>query len=205
MNKTVDISISKLIESSKKDLEGNWGAILGALILYIIISMVSSMIPFASLMIEGPLTLGLTFVALSIVRNKTANFNLLFDGFNYFGKTLGLFILITLATMVGMIFFIIPGIILALGLSQSFYILADNPEMPIVDIMKKSYNMMKGYKVTYFIINFLFGLMAIASIITLGLALLWIIPIASIANAKFYTLINEDEDREFKMEDNLIM
>ena len=144
-------------------------------------------------------------IALKIIRNKSVEVGLLFEGFKNFGSALGLLVLTAIAVFVGLIFFIIPGIILALGLSQVFYILADNPNMPIIDVMKKSYEMMKGYKTKYFLLGVVFALLSIASLLTLGLAFIWLIPVMAVASAKFYTLINKDEKEGLEIEDNLIL
>ena len=204
MNRIVNISITEVISDSQQALTGKWGTIWGALIVYVLVSSVAGFIPFVSLIIEGPLSLGLAIIALSIVRRRDTSVSVLFDGFNNFASAVGVLLLTGIVVVVGFICFVIPGIILALGLSQVFNVLADNPNMSVVDVLKKSYEMMKGYKGTYFVLNLVFGLLAVATIITLGLGLIWLIPIMSIAHAKFYTLINDQENEGFSIEDNLI-
>ena len=204
MNKIVNISIGDIISDAQKSLSGNWGTILGAFALYFIVSLVAGLIPFVSFVIGGPLSLGLAFITLGIVRNKEVNVSMLFDGFNNFGSALGLLVLTTIVILIGFLLFIIPGIILAIGLSQVFYILADNPNMSVVDIMKKSFEMMKGYKTKWFVMQLVFGLMILACIFTLGLGLFWVVPVITVGASKFYTLINAEEGDGLSIEDNLI-
>lgn len=205
MKELQQISIRGIIGDAQSVLTGNWGTILGVYALYIVIAMLTNFIPFSAFIIEGPLHLGITIFTLNLVRRKTINVNMMFEGFNNFLPALGVFLLTTFIVILGLIFFIIPGIILGLGLSQSFFILADNPNMPIMDVLKKSFEMMKGYKTKYFMMSLVFGLMMMASILTLGLALFWIIPVAGVSLTKFYTLINDSEGEELSIEDNLIL
>lgn len=202
MDRIVNISIVNIIDEAQKALTGKWGTVLGAFLVYILVSMVSGIIPFLSFVIEGPLSLGMAIITLNIVRNRAVSVGALFDGFNNFAAAFGLLILTTIVVILGFILFIIPGVILALGLSQVFNVLADNPKMPIIDVMKKSYEMMKGYKVTYFLMSLVFVLMMIATVFTLGLGLIWVVPVITVAHAKFYTVINNDEG--LSIEDNLI-
>lgn len=75
-------------------------------------------------------------------------------------KSIGLSVLLTIIITVGIILFVIPGIILALMFAFAFFVMLDNPELGILDIISLSVKLTKGYKLKVFGYNIL----------------LWIIP-----------------------------
>lgn len=56
------------------------------------------------------------------------------------------FILIGIASGIGFVLLVIPGIILCLMYSQTFYILNDQPQLNAIDAMKASRKLMDGHK-----------------------------------------------------------
>jgi uncharacterized membrane protein len=86
----------------------------------------------------------------------------------------------------GIVFLIIPGIIIALGLSQTFYIIAENPETDGIKALQQSWNMMKGYKTTYFMLCLRYFLLSILCVLTLGFGFLLLAPYIQVTNANFY-------------------
>lgn len=111
--------------------------------------------------------------------------NLLFSRLGIVWKALWMEILIGLAVTVGIILFIVPGIVLALAYAQAEYILAENPDIKAVEAMKKSRMMMKGNKWSLFCLALSFlGWIILASIIPAGHLLL--APYMEAADAAFY-------------------
>jgi uncharacterized membrane protein len=68
---------------------------------------------------------------------------------NYYLKTLGVFALQTVVIGFWSMFLIIPGVIAALNFSQAFFILADDPEKSITQVLAESKIMMYGNKMNY--------------------------------------------------------
>ena len=90
-------------------------------------------------------------------------------------------ILIFLASLL----FVIPGIILALAYSMVTYLVVDT-ELSSVDAMKKSREMMKGYKWDYFVFELSFIGWIILGIFTLGILYIWLIPYMQVASVLYY-------------------
>ena len=82
-------------------------------------------------------------------------------------------------------------IILAIGWSQAPYIIVEN-NIGVIESMKISMKMMKGYKLKYFTLGLSFIGWAILSILTLGIGFLWLIPYINLTFANFYKDICED-------------
>ena len=81
---------------------------------------------------------------------------------------------------------IIPGIIAALAYSQTFFLLADDLSLRPLEALKKSKDMMMGYKWQYFRFLCRFIPWFILAIIPVGIGLLWFIPYFVTAQAHFY-------------------
>ena len=85
-----------------------------------------------------------------------------------------------------MLLLIIPGIIAALAYSQTFYILAEDESIGAMDALKKSKEMMNGYKWKYFCLSLRFLGWVLLCILTLGIGFLWLAPYVEVSYAHFY-------------------
>ncbi|MGI6722722.1 MAG: DUF975 family protein [Anaerovoracaceae bacterium] len=117
------------------------------------------------MLINGPLTFGIVIYYIRLFRRQNCELSLVMSGFDRFGKTLALWLYIFLFVFLWTLLFVVPGIIAAIRYSQSFYILADNPQMRIPDIVNESKRMMYGNKGKFFLMNLSFiGWCLLASI-----------------------------------------
>ncbi len=91
---------------------------------------------------------------------------------------------------IGIAFFIIPGIILALGWSMASVVVIDS-DLSAIDALKKSWNMMKGYKWNYLIFILSFLGWALLAPFTLGLLFIWLIPYITVAELMYYEKLKE--------------
>ena len=139
-----------------------------------------------ALLIQGPISIGLATYSLAIANQKDYSYNQIFTGFKYFFKALFLFLLLNISFLIGIICLIIPGIIIGLMFSQIFYIMADDPEMGVIDAFKKSVSLMKNKKLQYLGLILKYVLFFILGIFTLGIWWLWLIPQAYVSFAIFY-------------------
>jgi len=191
-----------LKSNTKAQLRGKWGLAIGTLFVgTIIISGLSSIIGLIepkgglltifgrliSIFLGGVITLGISKFVLNIATKKEeANFNDLFSGFNIYLKTLGLWIIMGLCVVIGIICFIVPGIIVAIMFSQAFFILCDNNEKSIRECLKESIEMMKGYKADLFVLGLSFIGWWILAAITCGIGALFVYPYQQVTLANFY-------------------
>jgi uncharacterized membrane protein len=88
---------------------------------------------------------------------------------------------------------IIPGIIMAIAYSQTFYIIADDKNITPMDAIRKSVRLMNGYKGKYFLFCLRFLGWAILCLFTLGIGFLFLIPYMRVCFAKFYEDIKDRE------------
>ena len=139
-----------------------------------------------ALFIQGPISIGLATYSLAIANQKDYSYNQIFSGFKYFFKALFLFLLFNISFLIGVIFLIIPGIIIALMFSQIFYIIADDPETGVIEAFKKSASLMKNNKLQLFGLGMRYFGLFILGVFTLGIWWLWLIPQAYVSFAIFY-------------------
>lgn len=144
-----------------------------------------------SIIISGLLSFGMLSFFVKISRGQEVTYKELFSKTNMCLKYIIASLLIGVIVAVGFILLIVPGIILCLGLSLTMYIILDDPEIGTIDAIKKSWNMMKGYKTEYLILGLSFIGWIILGLFTLGILYFWLIPYVSIANANFYNKIKE--------------
>jgi uncharacterized membrane protein len=178
---------SELRSDAREQLSGNWGgAILSCFIFSAISSAVSGTAGIGSLILGGPLELGLATYFLQLKRQKKAQLEILFRGFKNFEHALILYIARTIFVLLWSLLLIIPGIIAALKFSMAVYILHDNPELSGMDAINRSKAMMDGQKGKLFGLYFGFIGWAILCIFTLGIGYLWLFPYIKASEANFY-------------------
>ncbi len=194
MTEVVAINQPQLMELAKEKLTGKWGMAVGVTAIYFIGAALLQVIPFASLILSGPLAYGLAYYFLKVSRSQPTDVEDIFEGFKNFVKAMLAGIFIMILVIVGMICLIVPGIMLALGLSMTYYIMIDNPQLSVSDAMKKSWDMMDGHKMDYFILGLRFIGWALLCILTLFIGFLFLIPYMQTTFANFYNRISNSHD-----------
>lgn len=146
-----------------------------------------------SLFVACPLSYGVSVSFLEYVRTNDLNIGGMFDAFkaNY-GRAIGVSLSVGVMCLLGLIVLIVPGVIFAIASSMSFYILKDNPELGVIDVIERSIQMMKGHKMEYFCLSLSFIGWIILGILTLGIGFMWIYPYICTADAHFYEYVKED-------------
>ena len=186
-------------------VQGKRGIFIVAFLVMIAISGLSA-IPgigaVASLLLTGPLTLGLAIVSLKVVRKQETDIPDVFEGFKNFLNSFVTYLLEAVYLFLwGLL--IIPAFIKPFSYSMAFYILADNPGMSGNDAITLSRKMMDGYKWKLFCLHFSFIGWHILAMLTCGILYLWLAPYIQASVAEFYKDINrrnEKEENEFAIE-----
>ena len=175
-------------------LRGNWGATILATLLYVLIIGALSYTGVGTLILGGPLLVGLVAVFLQLTRTGTTKIEYLFNGITtgFVNKMLGN-ILVTLYTLLWTMLFYIPGIIKAHSYAMTYYILNDNPEMSANDAITRSREMMDGHKWQLFCLRFSFIGWYLLSALTFGILLIVVMPYVQAAEAEFYEKLKNDE------------
>jgi uncharacterized membrane protein len=91
-----------------------------------------------SIIITGPMVVGLCVFSLSISRREDPHFSQIFDGFQKFWVSLGAYILQTIFILLWALLLIIPGIIAALSYAMTYYIIAESASIGPLEAITKS-------------------------------------------------------------------
>lgn len=188
---------SVITKAARIDLAGKWDFFVKITLLYLAVTILLGLFPggdVALLVVDGPIMLGIAFVYLKLVRKEKYEFDDLFDGFKHFGVACITYLVMVVFILLWAILLIVPGIIAALGYSQAFFLLADNPSLRPLEALKKSKEMMMGYKWQYFRFLCRFIPWFVLALLPLGIGLLWFIPYFATAQAHFYEKIQSQTE-----------
>jgi len=184
---------AELKAAAKEQIKGNIGMLFLCGLIIFGIALACAFIPMvggvASFLVTPPLSLGVCMIYLGLTEGKKAEVGTLFQGFQSFGKSIWLTILVAVFTFLWTLLLYIPGIIKGLSYSMAFYVLADNPEMTAREALRESKEIMHGHKWELFVLQLSFILWMILGLFTLGFAYIYVIPYMSTTVANFYQKI----------------
>ena len=151
--------------SAKKHFKLSYGWLLLLELIHTVIGSVASSL---SLLIVGPLNVGLTRAHIDASKEKEVTVPTYFSGFKNYGITLAAGLLVEVFTFLWSLLLIVPGIIKGLSYSLTYYILAVDDKIGPNEARKLSMQMMKGYKGQLFVLYLSFFGWALLSILTFG-------------------------------------
>ncbi len=131
------------------------------------------------------ISIGMMKIFLDFVDGKKGDLKDLYQQYPLALKYIGASILEGLIVLAGFLFFIIPGIYLAVKLSMTTYVVVDKKAGPI-DAIKSSYEITKGNWWNLVFLGVVSGLIAIAGALALLVGLFVAIPVIMIAYAFAY-------------------
>ena len=140
----------------------------------------------AQFVIGGAVELGMCAYFSKRALGENADIKDEFSYFQYFGKALGLRIVTSIFIFLWTLLLIVPGIIASYRYAMATYILAEHPEMGIMEAIEASKQMMDGNKWALFCLDFSFIGWALLSACTLGIGDLFLNPYTRMATAHFY-------------------
>ncbi|MFC2137945.1 DUF975 family protein [Bacteroidota bacterium] len=186
-----------LMEQAREALRGRWAMAIGTYLIYMLliigIQSIRGLGSIASLIISGPMSVGVAIFSLSIARKQDAFFEQIFRGFKKFENSLVAYLIIILFVILWSLLLIVPGIIYAISVSLTFYIIAEDDKIKPKEAIDKSRQMMDGYKAKFFYLCLRFFLWSLLCMLTLGIGFLWLIPWMNVTFAKFYDDIKDQQ------------
>lgn len=138
-------------------------------------------------LVGNVIRVGIAKIRLSAYRQESFRTEDLFFAFKQFGRCVGAMALYTLFVTLGTILFVIPGIIVALGLYEVPYLLVEDPSLSGMDAIRRSWADMKGNKGELFGLILSFIGWILLNILTCGvLAIFYTGPYMALAEAGYY-------------------
>ena len=193
-------SNSAITAHARSALSGNWGLAVGVNLVYLLLIIGLSIgdgvlcrlllpkeysIGIFQWIFSGALMVGLSSFFISISHERP-EFSRLFDGFNRFGRSFGAYFMYNLFIILWMLLLIVPGIIKTFSYAMTFYILADDSDVGVLDAITRSREMMDGNKVKYWCLCWRFLGWVLLSFLTCGIGFLWLCPYMNTAFSAFY-------------------
>lgn len=150
---------------------------------------------FVSLFISTWMACGITRILLDYYRGKKDEMSTIFTYVKPYWNVLLATIFLGILIFVGLIFFIIPGVYLAIKYQFTINLIIDK-DMDILDSMKKSAEMSEGIKMDLF----LFGLttmgVVILGFIALGIGIFIAIPVVYLAYTYLYMNVLGEKSKD---------
>lgn len=138
------------------------------------------------LIIGSGVAVGYARFNLDLMESYPLKLSTVFSGFDRLKTAICANLLMYIRVLIGTVFFIIPGILMAYSYSMVNYVIADNPDMTAREALRESKRIMKGNRWRLFCLCFSFIGWMFLGIFTLGIALLWVIPYQQASVAAFY-------------------
>ena len=187
----------ELKDKAKKSFTPHLGAILLVLLIVLVVygllAVMSGVGAIVSFIIAGSISLSFASIFLNVLKGKKPVAKDLIFGFQDENLLRGLFAFLRyeIFTFLWTLLLIVPGIIKSISYSQMFYLMAENPKMTAGEAQAKSMKIMEGHKWDYFILQLSFIPWHLLSIVTFGIAEIYVTPYVSITNAASYKKINK--------------
>ena len=188
----------QLMRETRQMLAPHWGVgVLVAFVYLLILGGPSSALDevweVVPLLFTGPLSLGFALFSLAIVREGQPHFNQLFLGFQSYLKTFLAYFMMLILIVVGLVFFIVPGIVISLAFSMTFFIMADQPELSFSECLYESWILTKGSRLKYLGLCLRFIPWYFLGVLALGVGVFLVLPWHEATNARFYEEIKRQK------------
>lgn len=161
------------------------------------VSALSSIVPILTLLVAGPISIGIATYMLAVTRQKPGadeDISLMFSPFTKdLANSILTGLLTALFTFLWSLLFIIPGIVKTYSYAMAPYIKADHPEYTATQAIDESRKMMYGNKARLFCLHLSFIGWYLLNCCCCGILTLWITPYVNAATAAFYEELRGDD------------
>ncbi len=151
-------------------------------------SLLYSLIDVSTQLVSLYISMGLIKMSIAAVRGEQVSVGDLFKNADKFVGYLGLNFLMGVAIVIGILFFIIPGIYLAFRFMFAPYLYIDG-KAGVIDSFKLSGVMTDGVKIKLFILGWLFIFIVMLGFMALAVGFLVAMPYVAVASAMAYQLL----------------
>ncbi len=137
------------------------------------------------------LTLGVSLVFLNRANGQAYTMAQVITYYPLWGKAFKTFLFVSVQVFLWSILLIVPGVIEAMRCSMTFYILAENPDLSENEAIALSKEMTRGKLWDLFVFEFSFIGWYLLTIVTSGIAALWVVPYHTAAFTTVYLSLKQ--------------
>ena len=189
-------TFNELKSSAKTQISGKIGILFVMFLIMFGIFIASNFVPvlgtIANYLVGAAFALGGSFVFLKIAKGETVSVGNIFYGFEDLWTAIKAQFFMTLFICLWYLLLIIPGIIKAYSYSMTYFILAENKGMSVLEAITLSRKMMDGHKMDLFLLFLSFIGWFLLVVITFGIAGIWVYPYFYATLTNFYLSVKED-------------
>ena len=188
-------------DAARKCLGGCWITAILCAVVYSLLSGALNATVVGLILLGGPFAYGYTAFWLGQVRWQKPGLEVLFSGLQQsFVNSIAVYLLQGIFTFLWGLLFVIPGIIKGYSYALSMYILRDHPEMEALEVIDTSRAMMDGNKWRLFCLDLSFIGWYLLSLVTFGIAGLYVGPYVQCARAQFYEAVKAEYEEEYPVD-----
>ena len=133
---------------------------------------------------------GYSFHLLAVMRGEPLSVKDLTASFEQFTRALIIVLVRSLLIAAGTMLFFIPGLILSYRYRMALYVMYDNPDLGPIECLRRSGELMRGNKMSLFILDLSFigwyFLSSLISAVALPVVDVWLRPYTGVADVIFY-------------------
>ena len=189
-------TFNELKASAKTQISGKIGVLFAMYVIMLGIAVAVGLVPavggIASFVLSSAFYLGGARVFLKITKGETVTVGNIFYGFEDLWTAIKAQLFMNLFISLWSLLLIIPGIVKAYAYSMTFFILAENKGMSVLEAITLSRKMMNGHKMDLFLLCLSFIGWFILVVITFGIAGIWVYPYFYATLTNFYLSVKED-------------
>lgn len=207
-NNMKDIQVVGILKESFEDFKKNWKILLGAFAVIFVLNFAGSflsswlaqqdlgvvavLLNIVLYVVQLALSVGLIKIALGVVDGKAVKIDWLWESVSDFRLLAFYFLtslIVGLATALGFVLLVIPGVIVMVKLAFAMYFVVDKMQSPM-DAVKSSWNATKGLFFGLLIFFVVIVVMNLVAAMLLALPLLVSVPVSMVAGARLYRKIS---------------
>lgn len=136
-----------------------------------------------------PMSIGYIYYLIKLIKGEKLDVKeALLSKYSIFKLIMLVTIMVAVFTTLWTLLLVVPGIIYMYKVIMVNYVLADtaNENTTWKEVINTSKNMMDGYKMDYFIFGLSFIGWELLCVLTLGIAIIWVVPYIQTANIMYY-------------------
>ena len=150
------------------------------------------------LVIGGAVTMGRCSFFTKLIKGEKPRFGELFGCFSPLWRGFCMQFLMGLFTFLWSLLLIIPGILAAYNYAMTPYLMAEFPDLDVMDALRESKRLMHGNRFRLFCLELSFIGWFLLCILTFGIGTLWLSPYQETAVAAFYMDVTGRSEETFR-------
>jgi len=185
----------EILSETWRDLSGRWLPLIAVLWIALFCQSVLGAAPkiglLLSIVLSGPFYVGTSAYTLALSETEKPDWELLIQGFDHTLRNIVAFLLVAFWVVLGTLLLVVPGILWMLSYSQTFFILAEDPDITAQEALHRSKQMMVGHRMELVMLHAWQFLLFLLSALTLFIGLIWLIPYTYACWARFYQAVKK--------------